>query len=178
MNGEENGILFKPKQVGPVELATTAFGQGVSVTPIQQIAAVSAAINGGKLYKPHVAKAWINPDTGQAVSEIQPEMERQVITEETSRKVREALESVVAKGTGRPAFIDGYRVGGKTGTAQKSLTEDIPRRSISFRSSASRLRTIRKLSFIPQWIIRKESSLAALWPRRLCRTFWRIPLII
>lgn len=121
LNGEENGILFKPKQVGPVELATTAFGQGVSVTPIQQIAAVSAAINGGKLYKPHVAKAWINPDTGQAVSEIQPEMERQVITEETSRKVREALESVVAKGTGRPAFIDGYRVGGKTGTAQKVI---------------------------------------------------------
>ncbi|AHV98384.1 stage V sporulation protein d/sporulation specific d,d-transpeptidase [Paenibacillus sabinae T27] len=121
LNGEENGILFKPARVGPVELATTAFGQGVSVTPIQQIAAVSAAINGGKLFKPHIAKAWINPDTGQTVSEIKPEMERQVITEETSRKVREALESVVAKGTGRPAFIDGYRVGGKTGTAQKVI---------------------------------------------------------
>ncbi|MDT3426504.1 stage V sporulation protein D (sporulation-specific penicillin-binding protein) [Paenibacillus forsythiae] len=119
LNGEENGILFKPSRVGPVELATTAFGQGVSVTPIQQIAAVSAAVNGGKLYKPHVAKAWINPDTGETVSEVKPEMVRQVISEETSKKVREALESVVAKGTGRPAFIDGYRVGGKTGTAQK-----------------------------------------------------------
>ncbi|AKG37781.1 stage V sporulation protein D [Paenibacillus durus] len=121
LNGEENGILFKPSRVGPVELATTAFGQGVSVTPIQQIAAVSAAVNGGKLYKPHVAKAWINPDTGQTVSEVKPEMVRQVISEETSKKVREALESVVAKGTGRPAFIDGYRVGGKTGTAQKVI---------------------------------------------------------
>lgn len=121
LNGEANGILFKLNQVGPVELSTTAFGQGVSVTPIQQIAAVSAAINGGNLYKPHVTKAWINPDTGETVSEVKPELVRQVISEETSKKVRAALESVVAKGTGRPAFIDGYRVGGKTGTAQKVI---------------------------------------------------------
>ncbi|UQZ32886.1 stage V sporulation protein D [Paenibacillus sp. PK3_47] len=121
LNGEASGILFKLSQVGPVELATTAFGQGVSVTPLQQIAAVSAAINGGKLYTPHVAKAWINPETGQTVSQVEPEMVRQVISEETSKKVRAALESVVAKGTGRPAFIDGYRVGGKTGTAQKVI---------------------------------------------------------
>lgn len=119
LNGESSGILFKLSQVGPVELATTAFGQGVSVTPIQQITAVSAAINGGYLYKPHVAKAWINPDTKEVVSEVQPELVRRVISEETSKEVRAALESVVAKGTGRPAFIDGYRVGGKTGTAQK-----------------------------------------------------------
>jgi len=119
LNGEANGILFKLNQVGPVELSTTAFGQGVSVTPIQQIAAVSAAINGGNLYKPHVTKAWVNPVTGETVSEVKPELVRQVISEETSKKVRAALESVVAKGTGRPAFIDGYRVGGKTGTAQK-----------------------------------------------------------
>lgn len=119
--GEENGILFKLSRVGPVELATTAFGQGVSVTPIQQVAAVSAAINGGKLYTPRVAKAWIDPDSGEVVEEIKPEAVRQVISPETSSKVREALESVVAKGTGRPAFIDGYRVGGKTGTAQKVI---------------------------------------------------------
>ncbi|ANS77206.1 stage V sporulation protein D [Paenibacillus yonginensis] len=119
LGGEENGILFKPSQVGPVELATTAFGQGVSVTPIQQVAAVSAAINGGNLYKPHVAKAWINPDTGQTVQEEQPELVRRVISEGTSAQIRSALESVVANGTGGNAFIDGYRVGGKTGTAQK-----------------------------------------------------------
>lgn len=118
LNGEENGILFKPSRVGPVELATTAFGQGVSVTPIQQVAAVSAAVNGGKLFKPYVAKAWVNPETGETVSETKPTLVRQVISEDTSKQVREALESVVAKGTGRPAFIDGYRVGGKTGTAQ------------------------------------------------------------
>lgn len=121
LGGEENGILFKPSRVGPVELATTSFGQGVSVTPIQQIAAVSAAINGGKLYRPHVTKAWINPETGETVSETDNKPVRQVISAETSAKVRSALESVVAKGTGRPAFIDGYRVGGKTGTAQKVI---------------------------------------------------------
>lgn len=119
--GEENGILFKLSQVGPVELATTAFGQGVSVTPIQQITAVSAAINGGKLYQPFVAKSWSNPDTGEVVSSNEPKLVRQVVSEEVSKQVREALESVVANGTGGNAFIDGYRVGGKTGTAQKVI---------------------------------------------------------
>jgi len=119
INGEENGILFKLSRVGPVELATTAFGQGVSVTPIQQITAVAAAINGGTLYKPHLAKGWINPETGETVESIEPEAVRTVISESTSKQVREALESVVAQGTGGNAFIDGYRVGGKTGTAQK-----------------------------------------------------------
>lgn len=119
--GESTGILFKLSQVGPVELATTAFGQGVSVTPIQQITAVSAAINGGKLYQPYVAKSWTNPDTGEIVASNQPKLIRQVVSEEASKQVREALESVVANGTGGNAFIDGYRVGGKTGTAQKVI---------------------------------------------------------
>jgi stage V sporulation protein D (sporulation-specific penicillin-binding protein) len=119
LGGEENGIMFKPSRVGPVELATTAFGQGVSVTPIQQITAVSAAINGGKLYKPHVARAWYDNENGTMVNQVEPELVRQVISPETSKTVRETLESVVANGTGRNAFIDGYRVGGKTGTAQK-----------------------------------------------------------
>ncbi|MBB6673225.1 stage V sporulation protein D [Cohnella nanjingensis] len=119
LEGEENGIMFKPSRVGPVELATTAFGQGVSVTPIQQITAVAAAINGGKLFKPHVAKAWVQPETGEVREAVQPELVRQVISPETSKQLREALESVVAQGTGGNAFLDGYRVGGKTGTAQK-----------------------------------------------------------
>ena len=91
------------------------------MTPIQQIAAVSAAVNGGTLYKPHLAKAWTNPETGQVVQQIQPEPVRKVISEKTSAQVRKALESVVALGTGGNAFIDGYRVGGKTGTAQKVI---------------------------------------------------------
>lgn len=117
--GEGSGILFKREQVGPVELATTSFGQGVSVTPIQQVMAVAAAVNGGNLYEPHIASEWIDPVTGETVEKREPKVKRQVISEKTSEQVRYALESVVAKGTGRPAYIDGYRVGGKTGTAQK-----------------------------------------------------------
>lgn len=119
LQGEGNGILFQLDRVGPVELATTAFGQGVSVTPIQQVAAISAAINGGTLYTPYIASELINPRTGETVMKKTPTPKRKVISEETSEKIRYALESVVAKGTGGRAFVDGYRVGGKTGTAQK-----------------------------------------------------------
>ena len=119
LNGESTGILFSLDQVGPVELATTSFGQGVSVTPIQQITAVSAAINGGILYQPYIVKSLNEPETNTTVKENTPIIKRKVISEETSEKVRSALESVVTNGTGRPAYIEGYRVGGKTGTAQK-----------------------------------------------------------
>jgi len=117
--GEENGLLFKLDRVGPVELGTTSFGQGVSVTPIQQMAAVSAAINGGKLMKPYVAKEWRDSITHDVIGRTLPTEVRQVIKPEVSEQVRYALESVVAKGTGGRAYIEGYRVGGKTGTAQK-----------------------------------------------------------
>src|SRR5690606_11385273 len=120
LQGEGTGILFKPENVGPVELATTAFGQGVAVTPIQQVAAVAAAVNGGTLYTPYVAKEWVDPISGKVVERNEPVAKRQVISEETSEKVRYALENVVAKGSGGGAYVDGYRVGGKTGTAQKS----------------------------------------------------------
>lgn len=118
--GEGKGILFPLDRVGPLELATTAFGQGVSVTPIQQVAAVSAAVNGGYLYEPYIAKELVDPITGKVVSKQTPKLKRKVISEETSKEVRRALESVVAQGTGKNAFVDGYRVGGKTGTAQKA----------------------------------------------------------
>ena len=116
--GEAKGILFTEKAFGPVEQATTAFGQGISVTPIQQVQAVAAAVNGGYLYRPYIVKEILD-DKGKAIQTFEPEMQRQVISEETSKQVREALESVVANGSGRNAFTDGLRVGGKTGTAQK-----------------------------------------------------------
>lgn len=119
LNGEATGILFPLSKVGPVELATTAFGQGVSVTAIQQITAVSAAINGGSLYKPYIVKRIIEPNTNEIIKENHPQKVRQVISADSSAQVRNALETVVAYGTGRNAYIDGYRVGGKTGTAQK-----------------------------------------------------------
>ncbi|MGN7386903.1 penicillin-binding transpeptidase domain-containing protein [Sporosarcina sp. SAFN-015] len=116
--GEAKGILFSKDAFGPVEQATTAFGQGISVTPIQQVQAVAAAINGGYLYRPYIVKE-IKNDKGETLQTFEPEMKRRVISEETSAQVREALESVVANGSGRGAFNDGLRVGGKTGTAQK-----------------------------------------------------------
>ncbi len=119
LNGEAEGIIFNLDKVGPVELATTAFGQGVSVTPIQQITAVSAAINGGTLYKPYIVKSLNDPETNSVIKENTPTKVRKVISSKTSEEVRRALESVVTNGSGRSAYIEGYRVGGKTGTAQK-----------------------------------------------------------
>ncbi|WP_174733835.1 stage V sporulation protein D [Mesobacillus harenae] len=120
LQGEGKGIMFNLERVGPVEQATTAFGQGVSVTPIQQVTAVAAAVNGGILYTPYIAKELIDPRTGQVVMSKNPEEKRRVISEETSKKIRYTLESVVAQGTGKNAFVESYRVGGKTGTAQKA----------------------------------------------------------
>ncbi|QAS51100.1 stage V sporulation protein D [Halobacillus litoralis] len=119
LEGEGKGILFKPENVGPVEQATTAFGQGVSVTPIQQVMAVAAAVNGGYYYEPYIQEAWLDPISGDVLEKNEPNLKERVISEKTSAEVRRALESVVAKGTGRGAYVEGYRVGGKTGTAQK-----------------------------------------------------------
>ena len=118
LNGEAKGILFYLDKVGNVELATTAFGQGVSVTPIQQITSVSAIVNGGTLYKPYIVKSTEN-SKGDILTSVSPTEVRTVITKETSEMVRYALESVVANGSGRNAYIENYRIGGKTGTAQK-----------------------------------------------------------
>ena len=119
LNGEAKGIMFKYDNIGPVEQATISFGQGISVTPIQQVTGVSAAINGGTLYQPYTVKYITEPKTNNIILENKPNKVRQVISKETSALVRETLESVVSLGTGKNAYIENYRVGGKTGTAQK-----------------------------------------------------------
>lgn len=119
LNGEGQGILFPLEKVGNVELSTTAFGQGVSVTPIQQVTAVSAVVNGGYLYKPYIVKSITEKETNTIIKETEKTLVRKVISSETSAIMRHALESVVAKGGGKAAYIEGYRIGGKTGTAQK-----------------------------------------------------------
>ena len=120
LSGESTGIIFPYEKIGNVELATSAFGQGVSVTPIQQVMAVSAVVNGGYLYEPYIVKS-ISDKTNTVVKEYYPKFKRQVISSETSSIMRYALETVVAYGGGKSAYIEGYRVGGKTGTAQKSV---------------------------------------------------------
>ena len=116
--GEGNGILFPKERIGNVELATSAFGQGISVTPIQQVMAVSAIVNGGYLYTPYIVKG-ISDNTNTVIKEYDKTLKRKVISSKTSSIMRYALESVVAKGGGKSAYIEGYRIGGKTGTAQK-----------------------------------------------------------
>lgn len=120
LSGESSGILFDVDAIGDLELATTAFGQGVAVTALQQVTAVSAAINGGILYEPYIVESLNDPETNQVVESHQEKIVRKVISEDTSNKVKYALESVVARGTGHNAYIPNYRVGGKTGTAQKA----------------------------------------------------------
>lgn len=120
LNGEGKGILFDLEKVGPLELATTSFGQGVSVTALQQVEAVSAIINNGNMYTPFVVKSISDYETGTIIKETKPNLKgKNLIKEESSKLVRYALESVVANGSGHNAYIEGYRIGGKTGTAQK-----------------------------------------------------------
>ena len=119
LNGESSGILFKKDKMTLLETATTAFGQGISVTPIQQITAVSAAINGGILYKPYIVSSIEEEKTSTIIKNFTKTKVRKVISEDTSKLLRYTLESVVANGTGHNAYIENYRIGGKTGTAQK-----------------------------------------------------------
>lgn len=116
--GESTGIVFKDEVIGPVEVATSAFGQGNSVTPIQLVNAANAVVNGGNLNKPYILKGFGIPETSTLIFQNETKFVKRVISEETSYIMRDALERVTALGTARSAYIEGYRVGGKTGTAQ------------------------------------------------------------
>ncbi|KXZ39544.1 stage V sporulation protein D (sporulation-specific penicillin-binding protein) [Alkalithermobacter thermoalcaliphilus JW-YL-7 = DSM 7308] len=118
--GEERGLIYNKSAVGPVELATISFGQSISVTPIQLITSISAIANDGKLMKPRLVKELVDPK-GNVIQRFEPETVRQVISANTSKTIREMMESVVRDGSGKAAYIPGYRVGGKTGTAQKVI---------------------------------------------------------
>ncbi len=113
--GEATGIMFG--RIGPVELATTSFGQGPAVTPLQQIMAVSAVANGGVLYEPSIVKE-IRDSSGNLVEQREPVISGYPITEETSRRMNAILAWTVAEGGGRNAYLAEYSVAGKTGTAQ------------------------------------------------------------
>ncbi|MCG8401104.1 MAG: stage V sporulation protein D [Firmicutes bacterium] len=115
--GEERGIVIPvDRPVTNLNLATMSIGQSIAVTPIQLLSAVAAVANDGVLMKPQLVRE-IRAD-GKTVARMQPEKVRQVISANTARQLRGLLENVVADGTGRNAFVEGYRVGGKTGTAQ------------------------------------------------------------
>lgn len=116
--GEGENILQKKETAGPVGLATMSFGQGIAVTPVNLLTAICAIGNGGNLMEPHLVKAMTDSD-GNVVQEIEPKIVRQAVSKQTSDEVKLMMESVVSKGGGGTAKIMGYRIGGKTATAQK-----------------------------------------------------------
>lgn len=124
--GEAEGIFAGEDSFNSnvVSLAAYSFGQTFNVTPLELIRAQAATINGGYLYTPYVVEQVLD-DEGNIVSQHEPQAVRQVISEETSAKVRECLEWVVSDGGGRNGQVTGYRIGGKTGTADKTGTKDV-----------------------------------------------------
>lgn len=118
ITGESAGIVTHQKYITENTLARIGFGHSIAVTPLQLVTAVSAAVNGGKLMQPYVVDSIVAPD-GTVVLKNEPKVVRRVISEETSALVRDIGESVVSEGSGKNAAIPGYRIGGKTGTAQK-----------------------------------------------------------
>lgn len=119
--GEQTGIIpINTDIIKEINLATMSYGHGIAVTPIQLINAVSAIANGGKLMKPRLVSQLIDND-GNVVIENKPEVIRQVISKSTADAMLDMMESVVTDGTGTNAYVAGYRVAGKTGTAQKII---------------------------------------------------------
>ena len=118
MKGEARGILLNQSSVKNVDLARMGFGHAVAVTPIQLITAASSAVNGGRLMTPYICEKITDKD-GKTVFSATPNIKNQTITEKTSATVAKLLEGVVREGSGKLAYVDGYSIGGKTGTAQK-----------------------------------------------------------
>lgn len=116
--GEAVGILHSKDKIGPVDLATMSFGQSFQITPMQLLSAASAAVNGGYKVTPHFAKQVINNE-GEVITSFNYGKTEQIISTDTSERLKKILESVVSEGGGKKAYIPGYHIGGKTATSQK-----------------------------------------------------------
>lgn len=116
--GEAQSLYIRRANMGPVDLAVSAFGQANKITPIQMCTAFSAIVNGGYLVTPHLVDKILDSD-GNVIEAKGAEVKRQVISEETSKQMREILETIVKSNGGSNAYIPGYRIGGKSGTAQR-----------------------------------------------------------
>ncbi len=117
--GEQSGLLVSQSAVTRGDLARIGFGQTIAVTPLQLCMATAAAVNGGLLMQPYLVKEISDPTTNQVVQRFYPTVVNRTISQETSRQIAEMLQGVVKNGGGKNAYIEGYQVGGKTGTAQK-----------------------------------------------------------
>lgn len=119
---EVNSNFHKEDKVGVTELATMAFGQRIKITPLQLVSSISAIANDGVLMKPRIVKQIVNTDTN-AITNIEPEQVRQVISSETATQMLDMMESVVTDGTGKTGAVKGYSVGGKTGTSEPPIED-------------------------------------------------------
>lgn len=113
-----DSLIYSEDQLSTINLATNSFGQSYNVTMIQMIAGYCSLINGGKYYQPHMV-CKIEDSNGNTVQNIEPTLVRETVSEETSATIRQYLQGVVVNGSGKKAKVDGYSMGGKTGTAQK-----------------------------------------------------------
>ena len=127
----KKSLYYTADRMGPVELASCAFGQSSKISYLEMAAAVCAVVNGGKLMQPYVVSEILAPD-GSTIEQLAPVCKRQVLKAETSQTMREMMEAVVLHGGGRNAQIPGYRVGGKSGTSQKLDSADEKARIASF----------------------------------------------
>lgn len=127
--GEAGTIMHKPENMGQVELATVSFGQSFQITPIQLATTVCSLINGGKRVTPHFGMA-VRDSEGALIKEIEYPLGKQILSEETSETLRGILEKVVDGGSGKNAYLEGYRIGGKTATS-----ETLPRSANKYISS-------------------------------------------
>lgn len=116
--GEGLSIFHTFRTFGNIELATSSFGQSFQLTPINVLSMISSIVNDGYLIKPHVVKGVLD-SYGNIKDIVRPQIIRQVISQDTSRKMRKIMQSVVDKGTGRKAYVPGFRIGGKTATSEK-----------------------------------------------------------
>lgn len=135
ITGESRSVFHDIDKIGPVELATTSFGQRFEITPLQLVTAVSAIANDGKLMQPRIVKEIVNPDT-ETREEVKTNQVRQVISEETAREIRKMMEYVVTDGGGKFGAVEGYQVGGKTGTSEPSPSNPEEGYTVSFVSIA------------------------------------------
>ncbi len=116
--GEESGILYNPKDMYEPDIATMAIGQGIAVTPLQELRAICAVANGGELLQPYIIKKVVAPN-GEVIREGKKKVVRSVLTEQVAAQMRGMMEKVVSEGGGKTASIKGYLIAGKTGTAEK-----------------------------------------------------------
>lgn len=122
--GETYTNYYTAEEMGPVELASSSFGQTTVVTPLHMLTSVAAAINGGYLVQPHILKEVLDQE-GNVVDSTDTRVKRQVISQETSEQIALAMEQVVSKNGGTAAYVKGYRIGGKSGTAQKGNKDGV-----------------------------------------------------